>query len=249
MSTDGDWQAWGERDPYFGVLAHERFRRGQLTPESLDEFFRLGREEVSEILAECRRHVGEVSTRRVLEFGCGVGRMLIPLSEVSERCVGVDISDAMREEAARNCSRFKCGNVQLVSSLEEAAREGAGFTFIYSYIVLQHIDPQRGLGIVAALLKCLEKGGCAALHLTYARSKYRDNLGAQPFGRNLMRRIRRPFSRLSRRIRDRDPEMQMNMYDINRVLFLAQEHGVRSGGFRLTDHTGHLGVILYLKRE
>jgi hypothetical protein len=64
MSTDSDWQAWGEKDPYFGVLAHERFRRARLTPGSLEEFFQIGAQEMSEILADCRRHVGEVSTRR-----------------------------------------------------------------------------------------------------------------------------------------------------------------------------------------
>jgi SAM-dependent methyltransferase len=250
MSTDSDWQAWGERDPYFGVIAHEQFRRQKLTPEAFDEFFRNGRKELNEILGDCRRYIGEISTRRTLEFGCGVGRMLIPLSEHSELCVGVDISAAMRAEAARNCTKFNRHNVQLVSTIEAAAAgEPGGFTFMHSYIVLQHIDPQRGLRIIAALLACVAKGGCAVLHMTYARNKYRDNLGVQPFGHNLVRRIRYPLSRLSRRLRNRDPQMQMNAYDINRVLFLAQQQGVQSGGFRFTDHTGHLGVILYLKRE
>ena len=249
MSTDSDWQGWGERDPYFGVIAHEQFRGPRLSPESYDEFFQGGRREFGEIVAGCRRYFGEISTQRTLEFGCGVGRLLIPLSELSELCVGVDISDAMREEAARNCAKFNRHNVRLVRSLEGLGVEQATFTFIHSYIVLQHLDPQRGLGIISGLLERLAKGGCAALHMTYARTKYRSNLGVQPFGRNLMRRIRYPLSRLSRRLRNRDPQMQMNLYDMNRVLFLAQQYGVQSGGFRFTDHTGHLGVILYLKRE
>lgn len=249
MGTDSDWQAWGERDPYFGVLTQERFRRENLTPGALDEFFRMGQEDVGQVLADCRRHVGEVSTRRTLDFGCGVGRMLIPFAAVSEMCVGVDVSAAMRAEAARNCARFNCRNVELVTSLEEATRKVDTFTFVYSYIVLQHIDPQRGLGILAGLLAALEKGGCAALHMTYGHSKHRDTLGAPPLGRRLVRRIRRPLSRLSGRIRGSDPKMQMNTYDLNRVLFLAQAAGVRTGGFSFTEHYGHLGVILYLKRD
>ncbi|HEY3784234.1 MAG TPA: class I SAM-dependent methyltransferase [Steroidobacteraceae bacterium] len=249
MGTDSDWQAWGERDPYFGVLTQERFRYENLTPGSFDEFFRMGREEASQVLADCRRHVGEVSTRCTLDFGCGVGRMLIPFSQISEMCVGVDISQAMRAEAARNCSKFNCRNVQLVSSLEEARKKQETFTFVHSYIVLQHINPQRGLGILAGLLASLEKGGCAALQVTYAHSKHRDNFGAPPFSRRLMRRIRRPFSLLSRRIRGSEPKMQMNTYDMNRVLFLAQAFGVRTGGFSFTNHYGHLGMILYLKRD
>ena len=249
MSTDSDWQAFGERDPYFGVLSHERFRRGRLTQESIDEFFRIGREDIAEILADCRRHVGEVVTQRTLDFGCGVGRLLIPLSEISESCVGVDISAAMLKEAAGNCSKFGRANVRLVRTLDDPALGQSRFTFINSYIVLQHIDPSRGLRIIAALLERLDKGGCAALHVTYARTKYADNLGAQPFARRLLKRIRRPLSRLSRHLRGREPQMQMNAYDMNRLLFLAQQCGVQTGGFRFTNHTGHLGAILFLKRE
>jgi SAM-dependent methyltransferase len=248
MSTDEDWQVWGQRDPYFGVVAHEQFRRERLSQESYDEFFRNGRREFDEILADCRRHCGEFGMQRTLEFGCGVGRMLIPLAEISEECVGVDISDAMRVEAARNCARFNRNNVRLVQTLAQVSLLDT-FTFIHSYIVLQHLDTRRGLGIIGELLSRLGKGGCAALHVTYARTKYRRNLGVQPLGREFIRRVRYTLSRVARRLRNRDPQMQMNLYDLNRVLFLAQEHGIRNGGFRFTDHTGHLGTILYLKRE
>ena len=249
MSTDKDWQAWGQRDPYFGVLSHQQFRRARLTAGSYDEFFRDGRRQFDEILTDCRRYCGEVSTRDTLDFGCGVGRMLIPLAEVSERCTGVDISDAMRAEAALNCRKFNRENVTLVTTLEEIQLPPPAFSFIQSYIVLQHLDPDRGLDIIRTLLASLCPGGCAALHVTYARTKYRRTLGALPFGHQFLRRIRYPISRFFRTLRNRDPQMQMNFYDLNRVLFLAQDHGVRTGGLRFTDHGGHFGAILYFKRE
>ncbi len=114
---------------------------------------------------------------------------------------------------------------------------------------LQHIDARRGLDVVAALLERLEKGGCAALHVTYGHIKYERTLGVAPARRSIMRRIRQPFSQLSRRIRGREPKMQMNAYPLNGLLFLAQKYGIHSGGFRYTDHYGHLGLILLLKRE
>jgi 2-polyprenyl-3-methyl-5-hydroxy-6-metoxy-1,4-benzoquinol methylase len=249
VSTDEDWQLWGRRNPYFGVITDERFVRDKLTPESLDEFFRVGKAELCEILADCNRHLGEVTTRRSLDFGCGVGRLLIPLAEVSEYCVGVDVSDAMREETARNCEKFGRTNVRLVRSLEQLAAREEPFTFIHCYIVLQHIDPERGLGIIASLLQRLERGGAAALHVTYARAKYPRNFGALPLDRRIAREIRTTLSRLTRRFGEREPQMQMNSYNMNRVLFLAQQYGVRSGGFRFTNHAGHLGAILFLKRD
>jgi SAM-dependent methyltransferase len=248
MSTDEDWQVLGRRDPYFGVLTDARFRREQMTAEGLDLFFRTGREEVGSLIADCRQQLGEVSLSRTLDFGCGVGRLLIPCAQHSERSVGIDISDAMREEAARNCARFNCRNVRLLRRLDDLD-DSETFTFIYSYIVLQHIDPQRGLDVVAALFERLEKGGCAALHVTFAHTKHERTLGATPLRRSLMRRIRNPLSQLSRRIRGGEPKMQMNGYPLNKLFFLAQRHGFRTGGFRYTDHGGHLGLILFLKKE
>lgn len=249
MSSDHDWQLWGERDPYFGVLTQERFRRGELTDDAYQDFFRLGREQARTILADSRHYLGEVSTRHTLEFGCGVGRLLIPFSELSELCVGVDVSDAMRAEAACNCVRFERRNVSLVKTLGEALAHERRFTFVYSYIVLQHIDAHQGLAAIRALLGCLEAGGCAAVHVTYGHSKYPGSLGEPTPARRCLQRIRRRFSRMRRRIRGRDPQMQMNAYSLNRVLFIAQQQGVRAAGVRLTDHSGHLGAMLYFKRE
>ncbi len=250
MVSDTEWQAWGEQDPYFGVLTEERYRRAKLTAESLEEFFRTGRRHIEEVLAACRSHFGDISTRRSLDFGCGVGRTLIPLSEASEVCVGVDIAGAMLEEAARNCARYNRHNVRLARTLEEVdAGNGAGFSFIHSHMVLQHLEPQRGLRILAALLSRLDAGGVAALHMTYGHTRHRGNLGVRPRASRLARLISAPVRRIRRQMTRRDPQMPMHRYDMNRVLFLAQDCGVRSGGLKFTDHAGHLGVILFLRRD
>jgi SAM-dependent methyltransferase len=248
MSTDDDWQILGKRDPYFAVLTEERFRRDQLTNESLDAFFQTGRDEAHSLLSDCERHLGSVPTRSVLEFGCGVGRLLIPMSGVFGQCVGVDVSDAMREEAANNCSRFNRANVDLMRSIDELGNSDK-FSLIYSYTVLQHIDSRRGLEIITDLLGRLDEGGCAALHVTFAHSKHNRTRGVIPITRAIFNRLRRPLSRWSRRVRGREPKMQMNAYPLNEVFFIAQELGVRSGGFRYTNHYGHLGLLLFLKRE
>ena len=65
----------------------------------------------------------------------------------------------------------------------------------------------------------------------------------------MARFISRPVTRIRRQITHGDPQMLMNPYDMNRVLFLAQDCGVRGGGLQFTDHAGHLGVILFLRRE
>jgi 2-polyprenyl-3-methyl-5-hydroxy-6-metoxy-1,4-benzoquinol methylase len=93
MTSDRDWQKWGETDPYFGVMTGSEFRGDQIA-ENLERFFETGRRDISETLAQIERFYGDVPTSRALDFGCGVGRLVIPLSERFAETVGVDISEA-----------------------------------------------------------------------------------------------------------------------------------------------------------
>ena len=44
MSTDTEWENWGKKDPYFGVLTNEKFRSQKLSDESRIEFFESGQD-------------------------------------------------------------------------------------------------------------------------------------------------------------------------------------------------------------
>jgi len=70
-------------------------------------FFESGRGHVEAVLASCKRYFGEgFQPRRLLDFGCGVGRVLLPFAELCEAVVGVDISESMLAEARRNSPQF-----------------------------------------------------------------------------------------------------------------------------------------------
>ena len=45
-----------------------------------------------------------------------------------------------------------------------------------------------------------------------------------------------------------DPEMQMNSYSLNELLFMVQSAGARELHATFTDHGGELGVFLYFRR-
>src|SRR5262249_32258537 len=51
MGTDRDWERWGRQDPYFGVLSSEKFRLGNLSDQSIDDFFKSGRRSVERVLS------------------------------------------------------------------------------------------------------------------------------------------------------------------------------------------------------
>ena len=44
---------------------------------------------------------------------------------------------------------------------------------------------------------------------------------------------------------DADPEMQMNPYNMNEILFLMQCQGVQRTYVEFSDHGGELGMFLY----
>jgi SAM-dependent methyltransferase len=74
----------------------------------------------------------------VLEIGCGIGRLLKPLSSRVRRAVGVDLSEEMLRRGREYCADRP--NVELLRTdggLEELA-DGA-FDFVFSHIVFQHL--------------------------------------------------------------------------------------------------------------
>lgn len=166
--TDLDWEAWGARDPYFGVLTHERFRAARLDDDARHDFFRTGAQHVEHVLALCRRHVDPgFAPRRVLDFGCGVGRVAIPFARHALEVVGVDVSPSMLAEARANCAAQRCANVVLQRSDDRLSALQGTFDLVHSYIVLQHVDPARGLGIVERLIARIRPGGIGVIHVTY----------------------------------------------------------------------------------
>src|SRR5271168_1447372 len=107
MTTDAEWQAWGIRDPYFAVLTNPKFRSSVLTEEAKREFFESGKATVAHIFDMCRRYIDpDFKPRRVLDFGCGVGRMSLAFAAQAGEVVGMDISEAMLTEARLNSDLF-----------------------------------------------------------------------------------------------------------------------------------------------
>ncbi len=253
--TDIEWQRWGEIDPYYAVITDERYRRGNLTPEALSDFFESGRSHLAHVMRVCQRKLhAKFAPQRALDFGCGVGRVLVAMAESIPEVVGVDVSDAMRAEARRNCDARGLTQVTLAPSDDGLSALEGTFDLIHSVIVFQHIEVGRGHALVARLLERLRPGGIAALHFTYARASHEATYG-QPPPVNQTAPAKRSAWRLFQRtpaplpaVAAADPEMLMNPYPLNEILFSAQRHGVKHSYVEFTDHGGEWGVILYLLR-
>jgi 2-polyprenyl-3-methyl-5-hydroxy-6-metoxy-1,4-benzoquinol methylase len=149
--SDQDWERLARTDPYYAVLTEPKYH-GELSKSDRAEFFRTGEVHVSEMLSIIRSRLHPTfAPARALDFGCGVGRLLIPLAARCREVTGVDVSPAMLEEARRNCDAAGASHVRLVKSEDTLAGLEAGFDFVHSYIVLQHIPVSRGERLVREL--------------------------------------------------------------------------------------------------
>lgn len=240
MRTDEAWEEWGRRDPYFGVITDSKFRLSEFNEHSKREFFASGQSHVDLILATIRRYLDpSFAPKTVLEFGCGVGRLLVPFAGIAESVVGSDVSPSMLLEARRNCDERQLNNVQLIPSDDDLSSLTGTFDLVHSFIVFQHIPIRRGRALFGKLLRHIGPGGFGALHLTYSKSQFAPTHGVAP--QAMSPGVTKPQLTQT----DADPEIQMNPYNLNEILFLLQCQGVERFHVEFSDHGGELGVYLF----
>jgi 2-polyprenyl-3-methyl-5-hydroxy-6-metoxy-1,4-benzoquinol methylase len=117
MSTDAAWEEWGRRDPYFGVITDPKFRMSAMDAVIKKEFFDSGESDVHYVMTLIKKFIDPgFAPKRVLDFGCGVGRTLVPLAKLAEQVVGIDVSRSMLQEARKNCDARQLRNVSLLES-------------------------------------------------------------------------------------------------------------------------------------
>lgn len=74
----------------------------------------------------------------VVEIGCGVGRLVKPLSRRVARVVGVDLSEEMLRRAREYCAGLPNVELHRTDGRLEFLPDGA-FDFVFSHIVFQHV--------------------------------------------------------------------------------------------------------------
>jgi hypothetical protein len=113
------------------------------------------------------------------------------------------------------------------------------FDWINSFIVFQHIPPERGEVIIEDLLARLAMGGVVSLQLTVWRDRNRE----WPEEHGLRRLFR---AQRQRRWARNLPLGQILMYDydLSKIVRLLNRAGVEEIRLVSTNHDGHHGVII-----
>jgi ubiquinone/menaquinone biosynthesis C-methylase UbiE len=152
MAPPEGWQGWEEYAPFYD------WENAQT----------LGRRDVP-----FWRRTASLVRGRVLELGCGTGRISIPLARDGVELVGVDRSAAMLERAHRRAARRRNGShvqgrISLIRGDIRALpfRSGSFSMVLAPYGVLQSLLHDRDLsGTIASVARVLARGGMFGVDL------------------------------------------------------------------------------------
>lgn len=248
--TDKDWQQVAMDEPYWGVLSADDFLRKKLTSGAKEQFFRSGEQYATHLMALITRHLDPgFKPRRILDFGCGVGRLAIPFARrASQEAVGVDIAPAMLDLCRQNAAEAGVTNLHAVQGDDTLSAVTGQFSLVNSYIVLQHIDPKRGMSLIQRLLALVEPGGIASLQLTYGKD--RKFWSHETTRARFYRRDGETITDLLP-LDDGRPVGTITMFDYDLNQVFAAVNMVVGGPMVVlpTGDDGHLGVHLLVKKR
>lgn len=156
------WDLLGKKDPLWAVLALENKRGNRWR---VNEFFATGQDEIEEVTQYVEALGVELDRRNALDFGCGVGRLTQALADRFEVVWGVDIAPSMIEQAKHFDRHPGTCHYILNERADLRMFESASFGFIYSNIVLQHIEPRDQRSYLKEFVRVLTPGGVLVFQL------------------------------------------------------------------------------------
>jgi 2-polyprenyl-3-methyl-5-hydroxy-6-metoxy-1,4-benzoquinol methylase len=240
------WRPFGRIDPYYGVLSNEQFRADRLDAKTLDEFFQTGEDHVAWTIDSIRRLIDpEFKPTRVLDFGCGVGRLVLPFARQAAEVVGADISPEMLDEGRRNAANAGLTNTTFVRVDEHLDSVAGQFDLVHSFIVFQHIPPTRGEQIMMRLARKLVPGGVGALHFVYRREASTARKAVHALRKHVPG-VNEVVNLVQRRAL-RDPFIPMYRYSLDRVIDQFRSIGCSELSLTFTNHGGHIGAVIFFK--
>lgn len=247
MNSDQHWEKWGKTEPYYGVLSSDSYRKGNLNQLTYKDFFQSGLEHLDFILKLIADKFGKpLNYNNALDFGCGVGRISLPLAKLYKKVFAVDISPSMLKELMSNSEKNNIKNIEPILSDENFGSLNVSFDFIHSHIVFQHINPNRGMKIVSGLLDKLNDGGIGVMHFTYFRNaSFLRKFCCKLQSKSIL------VAWIANILKGRNPNMphmEMNDYNLNKLFSMIQSKQIDDCYIRFTNDYGHFGLILFIKK-
>lgn len=153
-----DWEARAAADPLYHIAATQR-------EWSIADFYAGGRELVERIVDPALARLGVDPTGlRVLEIGCGMGRLFEGLSQRFGSVTGIDISATMVAKGQEQCpvdATWFVGDGCTLTGVDDAVVD-----HVLSFEVFQHIPDRAAIfSYMAEIYRVLVPGGTFQVQL------------------------------------------------------------------------------------
>jgi len=157
MNMSRDWDERARKNAFHYIASWRK-------EWDLKSFLASGEEDIARLVVPTLERCGVVlAGKRMLEVGCGVGRMTHSFARRFEQVYGFDISHEMLSRA-RQIHRGETNILWLLSNgVDLACIASDTIDFVFSYLVLQHL-PEEPLAMryIREMLRVL-RPGCAFL--------------------------------------------------------------------------------------
>ena len=203
--------------------SHEGKRINWSDEAAREHFFADGSEKVARLAAQIEGYTGcTLESRRALDYGCGEGRLALPLAQRCAHVYGLDVEPEVLRQADRNAKGLNVSNVEWMDAGRLAELSGQ-YDLVISVYVLQHIPSREGERIFTALVRGLRPGGVGAIHVTIRPS--RPLAGLFHWTGKSARSAYNPLN-VIRALDWSYPYQLMHSYSLNRIGRLLAEEGV-----------------------
>ena len=157
-SMSDDWDLRAKEDPTFYIATDRK-------SWELPEFFEHGALLANDLLHPALDRLGFAPQgKRILEIGCGIGRLFPGFAHVFGEIWGIDVSPEMVRRGSESCpvsdSKFIVGNGNDLDGIEDASVD-----YCFSYQVFQHVPDLAVLwSYLNEIHRVLRPGGGFQLH-------------------------------------------------------------------------------------
>jgi ubiquinone/menaquinone biosynthesis C-methylase UbiE len=138
-------------------------------------FYEHGSRELQNIIERIESQTGvAIDSCRALDYGCGAGRLAVPLAMRCEHVYGMDVSSAALREADRSARSMDLSNVEWMD-VDRLSEMSGRYDLLISFYVFQHIRTRAGEEAFATLLRGLLPGGVGAVQFTISSPPFALN--------------------------------------------------------------------------
>lgn len=244
--SDKHWEKFGADDPYYWVTTLDKYRGNIDKSKVIKEFFDEGENYINNVIEIVKQRLDtNFNPESFLDFGCGVGRVLVPIAKKCSFAYGIDISSTMLERAQYHANKEKLSNITLLQNMNTLQDNSIKFDFIHSNYVFQHIRINQGIKLFKKLLSLLSKNGVAVLQFTYANELSQISRVKDWFKLHVPGAL--PLMNIIKGNKANAPMMEMYNYPLNEVVQILHSMSVDHYYIRHTKDGPFKGALLFIQ--